>query len=117
MKALLASVLAAGTMFLSSPVRADYFDGNRLLSACQVGPTDPGLSLCLGFLAGINDLVVMLEHEHILHGYCPPENATLGQMSLIVQKWYRDHPADLSNSASADVVTALQQAFPCAAQK
>jgi hypothetical protein len=45
--------------------------------------------------------------------YCIPDDATREQTALVVNKYLRDHPADLNQAASALVYEALHDAWPC----
>ena len=68
------------------------------------------------YLNGIIDgyQIRSFEADRGLQALCPPaagiENE---QMKLIVEKWLRDHPGNLGESARMPVVLALAQAFPC----
>jgi Rap1a immunity proteins len=45
--------------------------------------------------------------------YCPPDNLSVPQARLVIEKYFRDHPERLNLPAIAVAANALTQAFPC----
>lgn len=95
-------------MLLGSPARAGFYSGNELLVFC----TDAEVPVCLGYIAGVADL---LNDGLILPTWkqCIPENANLGQIKDVVVRYLTDHPQDRHYSAWSLVVMGIFEAFPC----
>lgn len=107
--------------------------GSTLLQLCDGGLSDKGSTGCLFYIVGYLDGVefggmistIQIEgyqdydtahHTHQrLVGFCVPENATNGQIQLVVTKYLRDHPERLHQSAKFLIPDAMTDAFPCPA--
>jgi hypothetical protein len=107
-------------IIMAMPQTGDTLTGLELLRQCEgrspqrleaLGPI-----LCVTYLSGMIDGYQLRsrEAERGRQALCPPaEGIENEQMQLIVQKWLRDHPGDLGESARVSVMAALAQAFPC----
>ena len=111
-----ALVLAAGLLCPASGFAQDPFlgfvTGNRLLEVCSPvqGPT------CYAYVEGVVDdaqstFSALHMGQHAL--FCLPQGVTSRQLVDIATNYLRDHPEQRHNVASANVVLALADAFPC----
>ena len=93
------------------PGAALALSGYELLSHCEAsidtGPMYRGY--CYGFIDGV---AALLRREPI-HTVCAPSGVTSGQLTDIIVKYLRDHPAKRHYEASSLVGLALMEAFPC----
>lgn len=91
------------------------FQGTDLYSLCNT-PSDPSLELaCISYVRGVMDgLVVANEAGKRGIMFCPPQGYTIEQGRVVIQKFMRDHPEELAESAGAVATTALYVAFRCA---
>jgi hypothetical protein len=110
MKCILFAVVAL--VLAQTNARADFMDGNLLLSDCEDTISDNQV-LCPGYIMGIHDFIMSFQSAGLFKATCFPENATAHQFQLVIEKYLRDHPADLSRAASEQVYIALIQAFAC----
>jgi Rap1a immunity proteins len=86
---------------------AQFLSGNDLYDRCS-NSTDAGpYTFCLGFVAGLNDALVMT------NDICPTANVTLLQSVDIVRQYLREHPAQRHYTASSAGAMGLMAAFPC----
>lgn len=88
------------------------FNGIDLWNMCASGAK--GTAVCktwiTGFQSGLYAARVAGEAGETV---CLPKGFTGNQAHLIVEKFMRDHPQLLNNSADVVAFTALSLAFPC----
>ena len=75
------------------------------------------MGYCAGYLDGATDVEqawswVEGTSSKATH-FCLPNEATKGQMLLVIKKWMEDHPAELHKQASILIHEAFSNAFPC----
>ena len=106
-------------------------DGNSLLHSCSLmvkvldgehisSGENIDASFCNGYILGVGDMDSFLrafEQERkvnsgIVH-LCVPSGVTTGQVVRVVAKWLKNNPEKLEMPASALVLAALREAFPC----
>jgi len=75
------------------------------------------LERCVGCLNGLNDLanLSMVMNPKSWLAYCLPEGVVMGQLGRAAVEYLQDHPAKLQSPASALIIAALREAFPCPA--
>lgn len=124
-----------GVLTLAGAGRADNLTGNKVLEICEAD--DPvQYSLCAGYMIGLNEgehygamqanIIEMKvrgipapDNEQLNTliglsiGYCPPENAQIGQLVEVAINYLSRHPETRHNSARSLIVTAWAEAFPC----
>jgi hypothetical protein len=111
-----AMVLAAGILCPASGFAQGLFlgfvTGNRLLEICSPvqQPT------CYAYVEGVTDdaqstFSALHMQQHAL--FCLPQGVTSRQLVDIATNYLRDHPEQRHTVASANVVLALANAFPC----
>lgn len=73
------------------------------------------VGLCEGYIAGVNDAAIGYGSDlnSMKALYCVPPNAEMEQLIRVVKKSLEDNPSQLHFPASALVVHALKNAFPC----
>jgi hypothetical protein len=103
----------AGVFMAAWAAPAASFTGTELFDLCFRKGTDGQLA-CTSYVRGFADGVVF---EGLMTGgdakYCPPRSLPVKDIRLIVEKYLKDHPDQLSKEAGALVGLALHQAFPC----
>ena len=101
---------------LVSPLKAEAgsLKGIDLYNACTGAPHDQAecRMWIIGFFNGLGFAQIGARKKG-LPITCYPDDLTNEQASLIVEKFMRDHPEALHNSAIVIAATALSQAFPC----
>ena len=91
------------TASVSAQAEGVFLSGNALLQECEPKPNP----LCQGIVAGYSDMLS-------LNGQiCKPLSVTVGQVSDVVVKFLREHPANRHYSAASIARFALKNAFPC----
>jgi hypothetical protein len=92
---------------------ASALSGNDLYYDCQQRD-GPERSRCDTYLSGFFEGVISGYVLGSTGKFCPPMAAIeLGQVRLIVEKYLREHPADLHLRASTLGMRAFQEAFKC----
>lgn len=121
--------LALVLAILTSPARADFFNGNELHAACSLKTTD-GITAYVAAIYDkaladgtiVNFFVTASEVKrnpdlaHIaksIKPYCVSDAVSLGQLKDVVCKWLVDNPARRHYPGAVIVPTALGDAFPC----
>lgn len=106
-----AAVFAVTLLTSPSPgvTQALFYEGNFLHKKCQ-SVNDVDVVVCLAYVTGVVDTLTMTENRYVC---VPPKSVTGGQLRDIVTKWLEDNPADRHLNASALVMLALTEAFPC----
>ena len=95
-----------------SVARADpSITGHRLLNWCRSEQASPLWMLCLGYVAGVADL---LAEKGRNEGYCPPEGLSDEQKRAIVVAYLEANEERRRASALALIVESLRQTHPCA---
>ena len=110
-----ALVLAAGVLCPASGSAQEFpafVTGNRLFEACTPVQTPT----CYAYVEGVADdaqstFSALHMQQHAL--FCLPQGVTTWQLTDIATNYLRDHPEQRHNVASANVVLALANAFPC----
>ncbi len=120
LRILLFSALLAAQVEPIAQVRAT---GNDLLRMCANASKIGNLSgkdvdeatYCLGYVLGLSQ---GLEIGQRIAGdtqtvACAPRAATAGQLALVIEKWLRENPTRLHESAVILASSALRDSFPC----
>ena len=86
-----------------------------LLHQCNAPQTDLSRLACGSYLGGFWEA---LEMQSVLapnsRVVCPPEErVSTPQLTMIVVKWFSDHPPASNSAARAQVMAAFVDAFPC----
>lgn len=102
-------------LVLASPSYAQGIKtGNTLLAECR-SESEFKQAICLGFIMGAAE--ALLVFKHAVPGqselFCNPPSVTTGQLQDIVIFWLEDNPVERHNSASALILLAMRDAFPC----
>jgi hypothetical protein len=111
-----ALVFAAGFLCPASGFAQDLFlgfvTGNRLLEIC----TPAQQPTCYAYVEGVaDDAQSTFSALHMGRNalFCLPQGVTSRQLVDIATNYLRDHPETRHNVASANVVLAFANAFPC----
>jgi hypothetical protein len=97
--------LLIGLLLLSSPVMAEYKDGNSLYADMNSeGLVNP--SVALGYVEGVVDVYQKTS-------VCIPLNVQAGQVLGVVKNYLGAHPESRHYSADSLVVLAAQAVWPC----
>jgi len=115
-RAILIAACIGITCFVTNvfPAAAYFYDGNRLLTACQSLIRKPdkhtavdvfNSGLCVGFITGVADA--------LSHDLCLPRNVSIEQLEDIVVRYLRYNPKTRHLSASSLVFAVLTEKFPC----
>lgn len=107
-----AAIVAVTTLSIVAPLHASsYYSGYELLARCD----DNRQLACIGYIAGVSDLTnALIATGALPRGLCIPDNASAGQLELVVVQYLRSRPQNLHYEASLLVKNALEAAFPCA---
>ncbi len=101
--------------------------GSQLLETCSEPPVEVGdvvpverlvkgarnNGMCAGYIAGINDNEMAQVASGKPRPYCSPPGVQIAQMAKVVRKYLEDNPAKLHLPGGIEVMSALEQAFPC----
>lgn len=115
-------LIAAGACLLnvSSPSRASFRNGNELLPDCLSGPSDStyyqNQAYCIGYIIGVVDDQSLYADALGKRLYCLRPEVTAGQIKDVVVAYFQRHPEKRDFGGAALVITALMEAFPCAAK-
>ena len=111
----LSSVAVAAVLVVATPAAAQapatasaFMTGNRLYEYCK----DENAN-CVGYVAGVADILSAQNGEGIHDGACAPDGMTIEQVIRAFQNYARDHPASLSFIGANVVLLGLREAFPC----
>jgi hypothetical protein len=101
-------------LVLALPAEAEYLSGAELFDHC-LSPRSSAEATCLGYVAGVADLVIAYETEAdpALKQLCIPATATPEKLLDIVRKYLAANPEQRSQTAHLLVFSALRKAFPC----
>ena len=123
------NVLLIVFALISTPCRAEFVDGNKLLDLCKSTPNVASV-----YVAGVFDYSETVERtfgwvraivkdkldgpeksviEDAAKVACVPEKSTDGQLRDIVCKYLVDNPVNRHSSAALQVGEALRKAYPC----
>jgi hypothetical protein len=110
------TVLFAGAILAAAPA-GSFMTGQQLLAACGSANIFESAD-CLGYITGIADAVgafqpVLGERFAVPAVVCLRAGVTRGELRSVVVAHLREEPAREAASASALVVEALMQTYPC----
>jgi hypothetical protein len=105
-----------------SPGAQAQMDGRRLLDYCEHAEKDADAKAnpfragnCLGFIEGtLKGWEAAAAVRNARTNYCIRPGVTFDQILRAVTKYLRADPSRLNAQAELGVITAVQQAFPCA---
>jgi Rap1a immunity proteins len=124
MRSLFAAAVVVAVVFAWSGSASAQRLGQDILWDCSDVPPNATVEQlavfvrCMAYLEGANDMLTMVMAFTAPGRYCPPARGMSNdQIRRIVQKWIRDHPEEMSESARGVVFTALMKTFPCSRQK
>lgn len=107
MARLIAGILFFVCLAFVLEARAQFFDGNRLLSLCESSHLDER-TLCVGFVVGGADML-----RHFAHDCRVPPGVTIGQIRDVVVKLLRERPEHRHSSAAWLTFVAIERSFNC----
>lgn len=97
--------------------------GNYLIAACQAAVTaqdhpnslktasdEYKIGYCFGMAYGVSDTLLGSQRAQRA---CVPDGVTAGQEARIIEKYLKDHPAQLNLPSPFLVGFAIEKAFPC----
>jgi hypothetical protein len=67
-------------------------------------------NICLFYVSGVSD---GFQIGDSIIKICSPDGATLGELALVVSKYFNQYPEKLHNPPQYLVIDALRTAFPC----
>jgi len=103
----LAALVAAAGLFGSTSAFATLDSGKSLWDSCNDSNDISKQSYCLGYVAGVSDVLVGM---HII---CIGGRVTMRQIADVVVQYLREHPGRRDMDADDLAATALALAFPC----
>lgn len=83
--------------------------GNDLLRDCEAASSTHCMGYITGVYRGFVDASLLGSKQYI----CLPENVEVGRAMMVVTKYLRDNPAELSKPSDWLIIFALTKAFPC----
>jgi hypothetical protein len=101
-----AALVASAGLFCGAPAFATLDTGKTLWDSCN-DPDTSKQSYCLGYVAGVSDVLVGM---HII---CTGEHVSVRQIADVVIQYLREHPGRRDVDADDLTATALTLAFPC----
>ena len=113
---ILIAVAALTTTTLAAADSSDH-SANYFLPACQdfvnkQYSKEPFLQgQCIGMIEALATFAVNLPFK--TSQSCPPENATIGQLTAVVARWLEQHPDRWHQNFTALALFALHDAWPC----
>jgi len=99
---------AAVALLVPTWAWAGFLSGNGLKQRCSDESVE-----CAAYIMGISDAHDYFVHFGALAIACAPREVTVGQMNAIAKRYMEEHPERLHLAASAIVLSALAEAFPC----
>jgi hypothetical protein len=109
--ALVLALGMAGAAHGETESSRSFFTGNQLLQSCQsADSTERGF--CLGFVAGIADMLMSGPSTGKL-GACFPDGVIVRQAMDVAVQYLVAHPEDRHFPAADLVAVALATTFPC----
>jgi len=95
-----------------------FLTANELLVKCEAYINDTNISMgnvCAGYIEGVNDTYSAFNLFKDLNTkwFCTPDNVQISQLVRVVTKHLQENPKILHELASAWVILALNEAFPC----
>jgi len=107
-------ILALCWVAASGNAWGDGLIGSDILKYCTTDGDGFDRAICFGYVTGVIAATEVWEHwKNLDSGICIPQNSSPEQLRIAVAKYLKQHPQDLHFEASALVLTALFQAFPC----
>jgi hypothetical protein len=105
MKKLLMTTAAFAALITPSYAQPIPVDGNTWLSACTSQRTSPSYSLCVGYVRGFADGLIIRENW-------PPSNVTTTQLVDVSVRYLRNHPEMRHTAVNALLLKAFNEAWP-----
>jgi hypothetical protein len=112
--------LALSPCFIGSASAADTSreDVQRLYEMCNGPRSGPEASFCLGYVAGVHDLMAMNGNSfdkvtRTEFGMCDHGKATYGAAVQAFKNWAEKHPKNWADDMLSGVVIALGATWPC----
>ena len=102
----LVALFVAASLFGSTPAFPALDSGKTLWDSCN-DPDASKQSYCLGYVAGVSDVLVGM------HIVCIGEHASVRQIADVVVQYLREHPGRRNMDADDLTATALALAYPC----
>ena len=114
----LIAVISAAVSSFSGPASAGVKDGNKLYEHCSSSESSPtyyqDAAACTLYIVGVYDGIELATSVYDKENfYCFPEKVIVKQITEIVANYLQKHPEKRHLPASALVVIALKDAFPC----
>src|SRR5689334_20048065 len=104
-----ASILIALLATLSAPVHAAFMSGTQLkqyLDEARNNSSFKGMTVGMGYVAGVYDMVDRTQ-------VCIKQELSAREAMQVVHTYLNTHRSELEQPASALVVKALSEEFPC----
>ena len=110
-RAIIAGLAAGALLAPGHTVAAGYVSGAELLRKCAGAP-GYDQSVCLGYVAGVADL--MDDGRPVARQRaCVPDEVVVGQLRNAVRAWLSERQDRLETPASGLVAQALAETYPC----
>ena len=120
-------LLVAVSLFMASPVKADFTKSLYYLNACnelkKLMDGEESLDTaqahaCIGFVTGATRMRTITAYLNKNDGnftdtYCAEDGGSTQQVVLIWHKFLEDNPQDLHVEPILTFIKAMQEAFPC----
>jgi hypothetical protein len=107
-------IVLIGTLLSPSIASAGELTATELFQYCSDRAGSSGGLICSAYVEGFTEGLIMgksLSEAGLT--FCPPRDLTVLQARLIVEKWMREHPKALNDSAKRVSIGALIRAYPC----
>ena len=112
-KLFILNLFLAFSLASANSASAEYFGGVLLNKYCS-SESQYEQGMCLGYVVGVVD---SFNTTNSMKGarkvFCIPPPVTSGQLVLVTKKSMQEHPETLHLPASAHILGALTNAFPC----
>jgi Rap1a immunity proteins len=117
MRNIIYCALLIPTWICSTAASADTFTGNDLLPACRdfvnekfhINPLRQGQ--CIGIIDALS--FAAPDQPSQIFRSCPPDTATVKQVTTVVVRWMERHPQNWHEPFFALVFLALHETWPC----
>lgn len=113
-KTAIAILVLLSALAVAKTATADFQGGEQLYQLCTKPNDVRANSFCLGYVAGIADVLGTGDGEVSGWRACLPPEATQGEVAEIAVQWLKEHPENRAFGASDLVAQALSRTYPCA---
>ena len=102
--------------------RADVPNVQKLLEECNAAPGTDDFFLCIGYVGGIGDAMILNGVDarrkaiNPMLVICDEEGISYGAMIQAFKNWAQQHPETWGSPQYRGVATALRESWPCKAR-